>query len=107
MSSLYIKICPVIACSLIVSGCATPVPVASHTLQCDVSMELLASKCKHPEPVSKETTYEEMVDVMREDRQALLECGLKLEALRDSIIRCNQQSEQFNNTMDEINRRAL
>lgn len=84
-------------------ACATPVPVATHSLRCDASAELLTARCENPKPVAEDATFATVVDVMRKDRQALLECGLRMEALQESIIRCNQQTDQFNTKLDKIN----
>lgn len=89
----------------LLAGCTTPVPVASHSLGCEVSDELLGSRCEQPKPVAEDATFASVVDTMRADRQALLECSSRLEALRDSIIRCNRQSERYNNQVDELNGR--
>jgi len=84
-------------------GCTTPVPVASHSLGCEVSSELLGSQCEQPRPVAEDATFESVVDTLRADRQALLECGSRMEALRESVIRCNRQAELYNKQVDEIN----
>lgn len=88
---------------LMVTGCATPVPVATHTLRCDVNGELLATRCEVPQTLPADATFETIVDVMRTDRQALLECGRTVEALRASLLRCNQQTDHLNDRIDEIN----
>jgi hypothetical protein len=87
---------------LTMGACATPVPVATHSLRCDASAELLTAKCENPQPVAEDATFATVVDVMRKDRQALLECGLRMEALQASIIRCNHQADQFNTKLDKI-----
>lgn len=84
-------------------ACASPVPVATHSLRCDASAELLTVRCENPQPVAEDAIFATVVDVMRKDRQALLECGLRMEALQESIIRCNQQADQFNTKLDRIN----
>jgi len=103
--SLHYCTNPLIAIGcLLVGGCATPVPVVSHSLRCDTNAELLASKCAKPRTLAADATFETVVDVMRDDRQALLECGLRMEALQESISRCNQQTEQLNTRIDDINK---
>lgn len=105
MSSHGTKVGVIILGGFFVVGCVTPVPVATHALRCDVSEEILASQCDRPKQLPEDATYESVVDAMREDRQALLECGLKMEALKQSLVICRQQSEQFNKNIDEINDR--
>ncbi len=103
--SLHYRAIPLITMGcLLVGGCTTPVPVVSHTLRCDMNTELLESRCAKPRTIATDATFETVVDVMRDDRQALLECGLRMEALQESIRRCNQQTEQLNSRIDDINK---
>jgi hypothetical protein len=88
---------------LAMMACATPVPVATHSLRCDASAELLTARCEYPQPVADDATFATVVDVMHKDRQALLECGLRMAALQESIIRCNRQTDQLNTRLDKIN----
>ena len=89
---------------LLAGGCTTPGPVISHSLRCDTNAELLASKCAKPHTIASDATFETVVDAMRDDRQALLECGLRMEALQESVRHCNQQAEQLNTRIDDINK---
>lgn len=88
----------------VITGCATPVPVVSHTLRCDANAELMASQCARPKPIADDATFEMVIATMRDDRHALQECGILLDSLRESINRCNQQVDAFNEKIDEMNR---
>lgn len=103
MNTFCVRFSLILMMGTLVTGCATPIPVATPALRCEASAELLASQCEKPKPLPDDATYETVVDAMREDRQALLECGLKVDALRESINRCNQQAYQLNSKVDEIN----
>jgi hypothetical protein len=90
--------------ALCLSACST-VAVVPHAMKCDASAPLLAARCAQPAPLAGEATFAAMVDAMRSDRQALRECALSFEALRDSLIRCNQATDDFNRKIDAINAR--
>lgn len=105
MNALKLTLGITLMCNIFVTGCTTPVPVVSQTMRCDASPDLLASECGKPKQIPEDATYETLLGVMRDDRQALLECGIKMEALRDSIVRCNQQTDQFNKKVEVINNR--
>ncbi len=98
----YAKLIPILVGSLFVTGCKT-LPVVPHAIGCDVSAELLASKCAAPEPVTNDTTYAALVDTMQADRKALRECGITADTLRDAIKRCNQSTDEYNKKIDAIN----
>lgn len=89
---------------LFIGGCKT-VTVVPHALNCDANAELLTSKCAAPRQIASDTTYATLVDTMQMDRQALQECGIAAETLRDSIRRCNQATDEYNKKIDELNSR--
>lgn len=103
MSRYYLLFVVILLNGSGLTGCTTPVPVASHSLRCEVSAELLKSECAQPTAISEDATFAAVVDTMRADRQALLECRSRMVALRDSIIRCNRQADSYNQKVDEIN----
>lgn len=85
-----------------VSACQT-LPVVPHALNCDVNAELLASKCAAPKPIPNNTTYATLVDTMQADRNALQECGILADTLRNTLNRCNQASNDYNKKIDALN----
>lgn len=103
MKSPCLKLLPILLVSLFITGCKT-LPVASHAIDCDVSAELLASKCAAPAPVTNDTTYAALVDTMQADRKALQECGSMADTLRDALQRCNQATGEYNSKIDALNR---
>lgn len=94
----------IIVCVLLASGCGGTVSVVPHAVRCDAKEDLLASKCAKPRTIPDDAIFADIVSTMREDRQALQECSIALDALRDSLNRCNQQTDEFNTKVDEINR---
>jgi len=90
--------------SLFIAGCKT-VTIIPHALKCDANPELLASKCAPPRQITNDTTYATLVDTMQMDRKALQECGIAADALRASIKRCNQATDEYNKRIDELNYR--
>jgi hypothetical protein len=102
MKSPCLKLLPILLGSLFMTGCKT-LPVASHAIGCDVSAELLASKCVAPRPITSDTTYAALVDTMQADRKALQECGNTADTLRDALRRCNQATNEYNNKIDAVN----
>ncbi len=85
------------------AGCKT-VTVVPHAVQCDVGVELLASRCATPKPIANDATYATLVDTMQADRKALQECGVTADTLREAISRCNQAIDEYNKKIDAINK---
>ena len=89
---------------LFIAGCTTPVPVVPHAIRCELGADLQSSRCPTPKPLPEDATFQTLVDTMLADRQALRECGLTAKALRDSIDKCNQATDDFNKKIDEMNK---
>lgn len=86
-----------------IAGCTTTVPVVPHAIRCELGPKLKAYRCAEPKPLPQDATFQTLVDTMLADRQALLECNLSANALRNSINRCNQATDDFNKKIDELN----
>ena len=99
---ICLKLTPILVGSLFIAGCRT-LPVVPHAISCDVSAELLASKCLPPRQIADDATFATLVDTMQADRQALRECGVTADALIETIKHCNQAIEEFNKKIDAIN----
>ena len=104
MKLLCIRLLPVLFFGQFVAGCKT-VTVVPHAFNCEAGADLLANKCASPKQIAGNATYAMLVDTMQMDRQALQECGIAAEALRDSIRRCNQATDEYNKKIDELNNR--
>lgn len=102
MKAIYSRAALMLAGSLLAAGCKT-LPVASHTINCEVKPELLASKCSSPRQIANDATFATLVDTMQTDRQALRECGIMVDALRDTLTRCQAATEEFNKKIDALN----
>lgn len=102
MKTLCLQLTPILLGSLFITGCKT-LPVVPHAIGCDVSAELLSSKCATPKPITNDTTYATLVDTMQADRKALRECGVTADTLRDAIKRCGQATDEYNKKIDAIN----
>ena len=74
-------------------------------MRCDVSPDLMASRCPSPAKIPNDATFGGLADAELSDRHALRECGVTVDALRDSINKCNQATDEFNKKVDEINDR--
>ena len=103
MNRLRSKLGAMLASIVMIAGCCPTLTVAPHAIRCDTDAELLAHKCPVPNQIPDDATFQAVVDAMRSDRQALLDCGIAFNALRDSINRCNQTVDDFNRKIDEIN----
>jgi len=103
MNRLRLKLGAMLASSVMLAGCCPTLSVAPHAIRCNADAELLAHKCPLPNQIPDDATFQAVVDAMRSDRQALRDCGISLDALRDSINRCNQTVDDFNKKIDEIN----
>jgi hypothetical protein len=102
MKAHYTRFIFILVGGFSVAGCQS-VPVASHAINCNVNAELLASKCPVPTPITNDATFATLVDTMQTDRQALRECGITVDALRDTLKRCNDAAEAFNKKIDALN----
>lgn len=103
MRSCHSKLIPLLLGSLLIAGCKT-LPVVPHALDCEVSPELLASKCATPRQVSDDATYAELVDTMQADRKALRDCNIIADSLRETIRRCSHATDDYNQKIDALNR---
>lgn len=98
MKSPYLTL----AGSLLLAGCQT-LPVVPHAIGCDVSAELLAGKCAAPRQITNDATYATLVDTMQADRNALRDCSIAAETLRETIKHCNQATDEYNKKIDALN----
>lgn len=92
----------ILAGSLLITGCQT-VPVVPHAISCDANAELLSSKCSPPKQMTNDANFATLVDTMQTDRQALRECGIMVDTLRETLKRCNEATREFNKTIDARN----
>lgn len=104
MDRLHQKLGAILAGGFLAGGCCPTVTVVPHAIRCDATVELLATKCVLPMQVADDATFATVVDAMRSDRKSLRDCGTSLDALRDSINRCNRATDEFNKKIDEINK---
>lgn len=102
MKARYVTLTLILAGSLFITGCKT-LPVVPHTINCDVSAELLAGKCATPKQISNDATYATLVDTLQADRKALQECSTTTDTLREALRRCNQATDGYNKKIDAIN----
>jgi len=102
MKTLCLKLTPLIACCLFITGCKT-VTVVPHAISCDASAELLARKCATPKPIANDATFATLVETSQADRQALRECAITVDTMRETINRCKQATDEFNKKIDATN----
>jgi hypothetical protein len=102
MKGICLKFASFLPGCLFIAGCQT-LPVVPHAINCDVSAEMLASKCAKPVPITNDATYATLVDAMQADRKALQECGITGDAIRGALIRCNRATDEYNKKIDAIN----
>ena len=88
---------------LALTGCSSTLVVAPHAPRCEVQPDLSTYKCTPPARVPAGTTYGGLVDVLRSDRQSLRECVINIDALRETLGRCNQAVDDYNKKVDEVN----
>lgn len=105
MSTPHLKLGLMLAAGLLTAGCAPTLTVVPHMTGCEVSDKLRAGKCALPRQLPDDATFATLVDTMLVERPALRECAALVDALRDSLQRCNQATADFNKTIDEINAR--
>lgn len=103
MNTRHLKTTLILAAGLSAAGCCTPVPVVPKAIRCEPSAELRAPQCAVPGQLPENATFQTLVDTMLTDQQALRECALSERALRDSIAKCNQATDDFNKKIDELN----
>lgn len=103
MTTIHSSITVAIGSACLVAGCCSNLPVVPHAIRCDAFPVLLVGKCEAPTQIPDDATFSILVDAMQGDRKALQECALAAEALRASMERCNQGTDDFNKKMDEIN----
>ncbi len=104
MKPQYLKPISTLAGCLFLAGCQT-LPVIPHAINCEVNTELLDGKCAAPKLVPNTSTYSSLVDTMQADRKSLRDCSIAADALRDTIRRCNQATDEYNKKIDALNSR--
>jgi hypothetical protein len=104
MKPQHLKPTSILAGCLFLAGCQT-LPVVPHAINCEVSTELLEGKCASPKQVPNTSTYASLVDTMQADRKALRDCSIAADALRETIRRCNQTTDEYNKKIDALNSR--
>lgn len=107
MTHISVLIGSVLVCASFLAGCANPtlivVPHASRCGDKPDDAKIASFECAPPKPVPAGATYQTIVDIARDDRQALKECGINMQALRNKVNGCNQAVDKFNSEIDKIN----
>lgn len=108
MTHISVLIGSVLVCTSFLAGCANRtlivVPHASRCGDKSDDAKIASFECASPKPVPGGATYQTIVDIARDDRQALKECGIKMQELRDMINSCNLRVDEFNVKIDRINK---
>ncbi len=90
----------------VAGACAAPVavPVVKEAQRCEPAAAMLAA-CSEPAPIKAGVTFGEMMDLSRQDREALRACALRHKSLAESIADCKVRIENYNTEIREINAR--
>ena len=88
------------------AACSTPVavPVVKEAQRCEPAAALLAA-CGEPVPIKTGVTFGEMMELSRQDREALRACALRQKSLAEAITECTARIEKYNAEIREFNAR--
>ena len=88
------------------AACTTTVavPVVKEAQQCEPAAAMLAA-CSEPAPIKAGVTFGEMMELSRQDREALRACALKHKSLADAMADCKARIDNYNAEIRELNAR--
>jgi hypothetical protein len=87
--------------AFLVCGCQT-VPVIPDPLPCPISDAILKESCSKPSPLPVGLTYSDLINALKEDRNALLKCAAHDQQLKSAIQDCNAELEKYKHRLHEI-----
>jgi hypothetical protein len=92
--------------ALALSGCGLftkHVPVVREAPQCDLSKTGLLAGCRKPAEINPGMTFDDLVGVLRQDRDSLENCALRFQDLANALATCNTVIDAHNATLRAIN----
>lgn len=90
---------------VVLVGCTRTVPVVVGPVDCPVTAEILAKRCEAPQPLAAGATFGDVLRVSELDRKALRDCAAHDRLLTDIIAKCRQVLKEYNDKLEEINRK--
>ena len=84
-----------------ISGCQT-VPVIPDPLPCPISDAILMESCSKPSPLPEGLTYSDLINALKEDRNALVKCAAHDQQIKSAIQNCNAELEKYKKRLHEI-----
>lgn len=85
-------------------GCATAVPTIPPAVPCDVPANLMQA-CDAPALLEPGAHYRDLIRQAMTDRQALVQCGGRQQALARAVDICRRAVEQHNTELQAIDAR--
>jgi hypothetical protein len=96
------------ACAaLLLQGCAATLPVPIKPVDCKFDEAALALQCAAPRPLEPlpgdaAVTFGAVIDIGRDDRQALRECQKHLKLAQDMLRECRATMQAYGKEIDRI-----
>ncbi len=91
--------------ALLLAGCAPTVPVVVAPVQCPDADAVLTQRCSAPQAIPDGATYGAVLELHQADRKALRDCAERHAALVQSALNCRKAVQDYNASLDEVNRR--
>jgi hypothetical protein len=85
-------------------GCATAVPTLPPAVRCEVPANLLQA-CEMPGLFEPGALYRDLIRQAMVDRQALVQCGSRQQALAKAVDTCRKDVDQHNADLQAIDAR--
>jgi hypothetical protein len=85
-------------------GCATAVPTIPPAVRCDVPANLTQA-CDAPGLLEPGVLYRDLIRQSMADKQALLQCGSRQQALAAAVEICRRAVDQHNTELQAIDAR--
>jgi hypothetical protein len=92
--------CPLVL-AFLASACQT-VPVIPDPLPCPISDAILKESCSKPSTLPGGLTYSDLINALKEDRNALVKCAAHDQQLKSAIQDCNAELEKYKQRLHEI-----
>ncbi len=110
MTRIIALIGSTLVCGSFVAGCGnSTLTVVPHAMRCGEKADdakKVSYECASPIPVPDGATYQMIVDIAKDDRQSLVECGINMDALKDVFKKCNQMTDEYNKEIDKISTKS-
>ena len=96
---------PAALLGLLLAGCAPTLPVVVAPVKCPDPDTVLTQRCSTPQAVPDGATFGAVLELHQADRKSLRDCADRHAALVQAALNCQKAVQDYNASLDEVNRR--